>query len=181
MRIRIQDYNPTFSDLISYPAWEYALDEEGVAGQDERTVRPYLAPPPLELSGVYLLVRASFVMVGGTNFKGYIKPVQTNWINQGDFMSAALPYDFNPTIVLGREHISFQYGMKKPTREEMQRVYGFLGKKSNEISPIKFNADIKVQNCVCEGELDGFMYFDQSKDNFTDIRSLTLTDIIFVK
>ncbi len=96
-------------------------------------------------------------------------------------MSAALPYDFNPTIVLGREHISFQYGMKKPTREEMQRVYGFLGKKSDEIFPIKFNADIKVQNCVCEGELDGFMYFDQSKDNFTDIRSLTLTDIIFVK
>jgi hypothetical protein len=31
----------TLADLATSSVWEFALDEEGVEGQDETTVRPY--------------------------------------------------------------------------------------------------------------------------------------------
>ena len=39
-RVRKQIYKLEHSDLDRFPAWEFALDEEGRAGQDEATVRP---------------------------------------------------------------------------------------------------------------------------------------------
>jgi hypothetical protein len=50
MQVCKQDYDLSLNDLAQFPVWEYALDEEGYEGQDERTVRPYTADPPLEQS-----------------------------------------------------------------------------------------------------------------------------------
>lgn len=43
MRIRKQIYEITLEDLLQFPVWEFALDEEADEGQDESTVRPYKA------------------------------------------------------------------------------------------------------------------------------------------
>lgn len=32
----------TLEDILEYPIWEYALDEEGVEGQDESWIRPVI-------------------------------------------------------------------------------------------------------------------------------------------
>ena len=39
-RIRKQVYDLTAEDLRRYPLWEFCLDEEGIEGQDEATVKP---------------------------------------------------------------------------------------------------------------------------------------------
>jgi hypothetical protein len=48
LRKQVADLTP--SDLREYPAWEFAIDEEGEAGQDEETIKPRpdlkLADPP---------------------------------------------------------------------------------------------------------------------------------------
>lgn len=38
--VRITGDNPSPKLLEEYPNWEYALDEEGIEGQDETTLRP---------------------------------------------------------------------------------------------------------------------------------------------
>jgi hypothetical protein len=38
--VRKPVYDLTLADFDAAPVWEFALDEEGVAGQDEATVRP---------------------------------------------------------------------------------------------------------------------------------------------
>jgi hypothetical protein len=181
MKIRIQDYNLTFTDLMKYSTWEYALDEEEVEGQDERTVRPYLAPAPLDLSNAYFLVRASFVLADGTSYKGYIKPKPVDRVDAGNFMPVIVPYDLSPIIVLGKDHIHFQYGPEKPDPEEMQRVYSLFSKKSYEVFPIKFSSDVEILDSVHEGKLDGFMYFDQYQGDFVHTISLKSTDIKYAK
>src|SRR5882724_9722481 len=40
-QIRKQVYELTLEDLVAFPAWEFALDEEGEPDQDEATVRPF--------------------------------------------------------------------------------------------------------------------------------------------
>jgi len=180
-KIRIQDYNLTFTDLMKYPAWKYALDEEGVEGQDERTVRPYLAPIPLDLNKAYFLVRASFFLADGTSYKGYIKPKAVDRVDVGNFGSVIVPYDLSPIIVLGKDHIHFQYGPEKPDPEEMQRVYSLFSKKSHEVFPIKFSSDVEVLDSVHEGKLDGFMYFDQDLSEFVQVMALRSIDIKYAK
>ena len=181
MKITIQDYNLTLADLMIYPAWEYALDEEYVEGQDEKTVRPYLALPPLDLKNAYFLVRASFVLTDGTTCKGYFKPKPVDRVDVDNFMSVIVPYDLSPIIILGEEHIHFQYGSEKPDLKEMQRVYFQFSKKSYEVFPIKFSSDVEVLNSVHQGILDGFMYFDQNKVDFVHTISIKSTDIKYVK
>lgn len=181
MKIRIQDYNLTFTDLMKYSAWKYALDEEGVESQDERTVRPYHAPAPLDLSKAYFLVRASFVLADGTSYKGYIKPKPLDRVDTGNFLSVIVPYDLSPIIVLGKEHIHFQYGIEKPDPEEIQRIYSLFPKKSHEVFPIKFSSDVEVLDSVHEGKLDGFMYFELYQGDFAHINALKSTDIKYAK
>jgi hypothetical protein len=180
-KIRIQDFNLTFSDLMQFPAWEYALDEEEIEGQDERTVKPYLALHPLDLSDAYFIVRASFILADGTSYKGYMKPQSVDRINVSDFMSVIIPYDLSPIIVLGKEHIHFQYGPKKPKAEEMQKVYDLFAKRPYDIFPINFFSDVEVSSSIHEGKLDGFMYFDQNIDDFAHTKSLKPSDIKYTK
>jgi hypothetical protein len=160
VKIRVQDFYLTVSDLIRFPAWEYALDKEGVEGQDERTVRPYLVAPSLDLQDTHFLVRASFSLADGTVHKGYLTPKEANRVDVGGFGSVIIPYDLGPTIVIGKDHIHFQYGPKKPTKRDLRRVYKLLAKKPEDVFPITFSSDVEVVHSIIEGKLDGFMYFD---------------------
>lgn len=184
VKIRVQDYNLTVSDLIRFPAWEYALDEEGVEGQDERTVKPYFVAPPLDLHDAYFLVRASFSLADGTVHKGYITPKEANRVDVGGFGSVIIPYDLSPIMVIGKDHIHFQYGPKKPTKRDLLRAYKLLAKKPEQIFPITFSSDVEVVHSISEGKLDGFMYLDTiSEDlaNFEETLALKSSDIKYAK
>jgi hypothetical protein len=180
-KIRVQDDRLTLSNLMEYPAWEYALDEEEVEGQDERTVRPYLAPPPLDINDTYFLVRASFVFADGSYYKGYMVPKSLDTVDKEVPFPTIIPYDLRPMIVLDNEQIYFQYGPEKPSAEDLQQFYDLFGKTPDEVFPIKFSSDIEVLKSVTEGQLDGFMYFDKYVSTFAMVKSLRSSDIRFAK
>jgi hypothetical protein len=175
MQIRKQDNNLTITDLMQYPVWEYTLDEEVVQDQNEKTLRPLSNVAPPSRDNVYFLVRAIFTLVNRTTQVGFIKPIK-----KGDdkLMLPLLPYDLNPVIVTERGHVHFCYGVFKPDEATISRNYELLGYDSENIFPIKFRSDIEVGNSYAEGVLNGFLYFDQDKNNFFKLIS---TDIKLVR
>jgi hypothetical protein len=174
MIIRKQDYDLSVDDLIRYPAWEYALDEEAVHERDERTVRPYLQLAPLDPHYAYFIVRASFFLVNGMALKGYITPIK---LGKYEFMKPLIPYDLGPVILTERGRVIFGYGYKKPNSESIARNYKILGQPPAEVFPIKFASDVEIANGISEGILEGFLYFEGTKKAV----SLSETDIKFAR
>lgn len=175
MRIRKRDYELNLADLMQFPAWEYALDEEEVAGQDERTVKPYLASPPLDPHGAYFIVRASFHLADGTQMMGYIRPIT---LSGSELTKPVVPADMNPIIITEQGQVAFWYGALKPGPEEISQNYRMLNKKPSEVFPIKFASDVEVLDSVVAGTLEGFLYCEE---NVQDFFSLKPTDIKVVK
>jgi len=65
-------YELTLADLEAQPVWEFALDEEGVPGQDEATVRPYATNGQPVPEGGMFVVRAAFTLAGSARRAGYL-------------------------------------------------------------------------------------------------------------
>jgi len=160
---------------MKFPVWEYALDEEEIEGQDERTVRPRHVKTPINLKSSYIIVRASFILSDGSQMKGLIKPQA---LNKSSFMSTIIPYDLSPTLVTDEWQMHFGYGSFKPNPDEIAEKYRILGKKPNEVFPIRFGSDVEVINRITEGKLEGFMYFDEGTEDFSNLQS---SDIIYIK
>jgi len=175
MRIRKQENDLTIADLIQFAAWEYALDEEYEQGQNEKTLRPYLMSPPLDLQKAYLLVRTRFILSNGDLHIGFVKPIK---LGEQIFMQPILPYDLNPVIVTERGHVNFCYGTLKPEEATILENYKCLGYESDDPFPIEFLADIEVCNGIVEGMLEGFLYFEHDP---TDFFRLIASDVKFVK
>jgi hypothetical protein len=175
MRIRKRDYKLNLADLMQFPAWEYALDEEEVEGQNERTVRPYHAPPPLDPYRAHFIVRASFHLADGTQMKGYIKPVT---LSEPKFMELVVPIDLHPIIITEQSRVAFWYGASKPDLEEISQNYRTLNKKPPEVFPIKFASDVEVLDSIVEGTLEGFLYCDETVQDFFNLKP---TDVRVVK
>ena len=61
----------TAADLMAFPVWEFALDEEGVEGQDESWVRP-VPSKSLPSRSYSQLVSTRFETASGRDFAGYL-------------------------------------------------------------------------------------------------------------
>lgn len=109
--------------------------------------------------------------------KGLIKPIALV-PGKPRFLSTIIPYDLSPTLVTEKQQIYFCYGALKPNPDEIAETYRFLGKRSSEIFPIRFRSDIKILNSITEGMLEGFMYFDEDKEDFYHLQS---SDINYTK
>ncbi len=175
MRIRKQDYDLALDDLAQFPAWEYALDEEAYEGQDERTVRPHFASPPFDPSQAYLIVRASFYLADGTQMTGYITPLA---LGIAGMLSTLIPADLNPIIITQHGRITFWYGASQPDSEEISRNYAILNKSSGEVFPIRFASDVKVQNSIADGVIEGFLYCDKG---LPDVFNMKPSDVKAIK
>lgn len=175
MRTRKQENTLTIFDLIKFPAWEYALDENDVPGQNEKTLRPYLIPPPLDREKAYFVIRARFTLANGASLTGFIKPLPQS---EDKLMQPLLPYDLHPVIVTDQGHVPFCYGVFMPDEATISENYKRLGYEAENVFPISFMADIEVLNSVSEGVLEGFLYFEQGSKNFFKLK---LSDIKSVK
>jgi hypothetical protein len=175
MRIRKQDYELNLLDLRQFPVWEYALDEEQDKGQDERTVRPYLASSSVDPHKAYLIVRASFHLIDNTQMVGYIRPVR---LSGPKFMAPVVPVDMNPVIVTEKGQVVFWYGASKPDSEEISQNYHLLKKKPSNVFPIRFVSDVEVMDSIAEGTLEGFLYCNENVQDFFDLK---LTDIQIIR
>jgi hypothetical protein len=108
---RKQVYDLTLADLDTAPVWEFALDEDNVAGQDEATVRPYEVAFPIDAAGHGgLVVRAAFTLADGTNLRGYLSPQP---------VSLSQPGWIQPVVICEAGQVNFWYGIRRPTQNQM--------------------------------------------------------------
>jgi hypothetical protein len=71
---RKQVYALTIADFERFAVWEFALDEEGRAGQDEATVRPREFDDPRDPAEGNFVVRARFTLADETQMEGFLAP-----------------------------------------------------------------------------------------------------------
>jgi hypothetical protein len=151
--IRKQVYELTVADLQQTPVWEFALDEEGVEGQDEATVRPYASRGPLDMPEGAFIVRARFDLADGTTVSGFLTPpgLDTETFDLGIIQ---------PVVVTRRGQVSFWHGIVTPKPQEIGESYSKLGKQSHQqVFPIRFESDVPLEKPV-SGKIPGFLVLE---------------------
>jgi hypothetical protein len=152
-KIRKQCNDLTADDLAAFPVWEFALDEEGVEGQDETTVRPFVFTGVLDTSRGSFLVKADYTLADGSRSLGFLTPPPP---------SAARDLGHvQPCIVTPSGHVNFWYGAFPVTPEDVAAGYSRLGKTdSAQVFPIKFESAVPLKGESVKGSIPGFLGFE---------------------
>lgn len=146
--IRKQAYHLTSDDLDACPVWEWALDEEGIEGQDEATVRPADPNELPNLLGGQCVARASFLLADGTQFSGLLTPPFPD-----DASDLGL---VQPIILTAEGQVGFWRGMLAPSPEEVAEAYRLLGKSGPaSVFPLRYRLDLS--GVSADGVIPGFM------------------------
>ncbi|HLA97891.1 MAG TPA: hypothetical protein VJL34_05520 [Anaerolineales bacterium] len=170
-----QAYDLTLADLHEYPVWEYILEDIGLPGQNERTVRPYKDSFPLDPSRAFVIVRTVFNLANGRQMIGFIKPVTDK---QPRLMEPLIPVDHFPVIVTDTGQVVFCYGKSRPDPEEIAQNYELLGCTPKYVFPITYKSDVEVIDSILEGSINGFMYFDEDQQDLFHLKPSDIKVII---
>jgi hypothetical protein len=156
--LRKQVYDLSAADLCEYPAWEFAIDEEGEDGQDEASVRPL----PLHDIDDHLdgsaIVAAEFTLADGTILPGYLTPRTRPNMTLGDIQ---------PQIITDRGQVMFWYG-RCPMK--LENLYNLLQRSSSEVFPIRFKAMLPIENHEYIGEIPGFLALGDDFETVTIVK-----------
>jgi hypothetical protein len=144
----------TFDDLISYPLWEFASDEESIEGQDETTIRPIASGTPAAL-GFGVIAAANFELADGTRLIGYVNASP----EAADDISA-----MQPVVVCDRGQVGFWFGALKPNSTEIAENLSKFGRTMESVFPIKFSSRQGVLETIVQGEIPGFMMLIDDKN-----------------
>jgi hypothetical protein len=148
----------TARDLEQCAIWEYALDEESRAGQDETTVRP--RPDLLSANGRGEIVRARFVTKSLRPFLGFA--------TSGNGRDLATT---QPVIVLeDGTQIGFWFGVLEPSEEELKHSYAALGMGPDDLFPVAFRADVRIVGNPLFGEIRAFCGYAHYKGPLVEYR-----------
>jgi hypothetical protein len=146
MKIRKPVNELTVADFMKYPAWEYALDEEGEEDQDETTVRPYEYSGVLDPSAGSCMVRTKFILADGSEMTGFVTPREHGKDDPGDM---------HPVIITPRGSVGFWCGMRT-IAETLAENYRLLGKSAQQVFPLKYKIEVKFIGGPTEGTIAGF-------------------------
>src|SRR5207302_3482510 len=137
------------ADLAGWSRWAFALDEEGVEGQDETTVRPYAVDGPLDPAAGMFVVRARFGLADGTLMSGYLTPpVQ----GEADLST------FQPIIITPAGQVVFWCGMIVPDAATIAENYARLGKAdASQVFPLRFESAVPLKCRAIKGQIPGFL------------------------
>ncbi|MBI5543941.1 MAG: hypothetical protein HY901_08650 [Deltaproteobacteria bacterium] len=147
-KVRKQVYDLTPADLERFAVWEYALDEEGVEGQDEATVRPVSVTDPRKLKGRMVMVRARFELADGSRMVGYLSPPLGAERDLGTTQ---------PAIVGSFGQVTFWMGIIRPKPSDLAKTYKHLGKSPSQVFPLTFESDIDLPGGPVHGTIPGFL------------------------
>ena len=162
MKIRKQVNELTLDDLIKFPVWEFALDEEGEEGQDETTVRPCEISGALDPSDGMFIVRAAFTLADGSKMKGCMTlPVQ------GDCDLSTL----QPVIITEGGHVLFWHGAIAPDASILAKNYEHLGRDAASVFPVQVTSDVELVTAPIRATIPGFMVLE----NFNSGKTRTLS------
>lgn len=116
-------------DLVAFPIWEFAMDEEGEPDRDETWVRP-VRSRVLERGNYSLSVAADFVTASGSNLVGFMG------------VSTADQIEIDHPVVLA----SGKYIYVKSTEpKERRAVAAALGMSVAEVFPLQFALRVKLK------------------------------------
>jgi hypothetical protein len=147
-KIRRRVYELTLDDLWASPVWEFALDEEGEAGQDETTMRPHPVSGAVDPSVARLIVAARFWLADGTQLRGYLTPPLTDDRSLGTIQ---------PQIVTEVGQVGFWCGRLRP---DTVRAYQLLGREAASVFPIHFESAVPLIGGRVTGMIPGFLYLE---------------------
>jgi hypothetical protein len=154
-RVRKQVYLLTSADLAAFAVWEFALDEEGEAGQDEATVRPRPFERELDCNVGMLIARARFTLADGTVMPGYLTPP----VDRDDGLGT-----LQPVVITPGGQVGFWCGLRVPDSTALEQDYRNLGKgKPEEVFPLRFRSDIPLSCGELVGEIPGFLVIEDLK------------------
>jgi hypothetical protein len=152
--LKLQDF--TISSV-----WEFALDEEGIEGQDETTVRPYAVDGPLDPSAGMFVVRARFALADGTLMSGYLTPPV-----QGDAGLSTL----QPVIIAPEGQVAFWCGMVAPNAATIGESYRRLAKAdASQVFPLRFESAVPLKCGAIKGQVPGFVILRDLKTMQTKV------------
>lgn len=146
IRKQVSDLTP--ADLKEFPVWEFALDEEGVEGQDEATVRPMPAAYALDPGAGTLIVRAAFRLADGTTMEGYLTPPPDTEPGLGSIQ---------PVIVGASGQVGFWMGVIRPQPSDLAKLYQRLGKSASQVFPLQFESSVELKSGPVSGTIPGFL------------------------
>jgi hypothetical protein len=150
-RIRKSVCELTLADLRDFPVWEFCLDEEGVNGQDEETVRPLPIHGPLDASLGMFLVRAAFRCADGSTMSGYLTPAVHRDYSIGIVQ---------PIIITDVGQVGIWFGCAVPDAATVARSYAAMGKNGPAaVFPLHYESQVELLGGPLEGVLTGFMFF----------------------
>jgi hypothetical protein len=140
-------------DLERFPIWEFALDEEGEAGNDEETMRPRPDLQRADPEDGLFIVRAEFVAADGTRFDGFVSVQHEPHVGH-----------VQPTIVTDRGQVRFWFGLIPPRSGVLATAYSTLGKSAPELFPIRYRAVVEHGGGPLDGELPAFLHYRSRRD-----------------
>jgi hypothetical protein len=161
LRVRRQVYELTTYDLETFPIWEFRLDETAEGGQDELTMRPFIASGPLDPADRMFIVRALFTLADGSTMGGYFTPP-----GRGDAGVGAL----QPILVTDQGQVRLWCGTSVPGPKRLARNYELLGKDAKQIFPLRFESGVKLADGPVTGCVPGFLVME----NFQTRRTRTV-------
>ena len=150
-RTRKQVYELTLDDLSKFPVWEFRLDKDGPAGQDEATVQPYTASGPLDPADRMFVVRAVFTLADGSRMKGYFTPPVRDQEGIGTLQ---------PIIVTERGQVRFWCGTTAPDSKRLAHSYKLLGKDVGRVFPLRFESEVELVGGPAKGSVPGFLVLE---------------------
>jgi hypothetical protein len=145
IRKQLDEIKP--ADLHEFAVWEFALDEEGVEGHDEETVRPRLDLARVDPHDGLFIVRAEFLAADGTAFDGFASPHEERHIRY-----------VQPTIVTERRHVRFWFGVVPPDPAVLNASYHALGKTPQQLFPLRYRSLVDTAYSDIAGTVDGFIH-----------------------
>jgi len=148
MKIRKQVYELTLDDVGKFPVWEFALDEEGEAGQDEATVRPLKISGALDPSDGIFIIRAAFTLADGSKMQGYL----TTPVKGDDGLDR-----LQPVIITERGQVLFWYGVIAPSARALSHSYEKLGRDATRVFPIQATSSVELAGGPIRATIPGFV------------------------
>ncbi|MBY0114355.1 MAG: hypothetical protein K2Y21_16195 [Phycisphaerales bacterium] len=172
---RIRKYCPdiTPEEWNAYPAWEFCIDEEGVPGQDEATMRPLVGAKRVQFPQFGGVVATDFRSACGKTYFGFVEP--------GDGLDDGWKAD--PTIVLpaparvetgnskldaynqivsnGHNQIRFYVPAMQDDvcRPYMDVAYRILETSADQMWPLRITPRIAIGGYPESWEIDGWLRY----------------------
>jgi hypothetical protein len=151
MHVRKQVFKLTPQDIASHPVWEFAYDEEGVAGQDEATVRPFETDGALDPCAGMFVVRAVFTLADGSSLGGYLTPPPPGDSSLGTSQ---------PIVVTDAGQVGFWRGIKAPETIELARCYSQLARTADQTFPITASSAVDLVGGPVTISIPGFIVLE---------------------